>query len=181
MQEKLRELPVELLSLADFPLLRAVEEDLPDLEGNAIKKARYVSRETGHWALSDDTGLEVDALEGRPGVLSARYSGEGATYNSNCLKLLADMAGVPHGLRRADFRTVMCLAKPDGLHCVEGKLGGSIGSAMRGVHGFGYDPVFVLADGRTLAELDLAEKNAVSHRGRALKKMTDLIKYLLQD
>jgi XTP/dITP diphosphohydrolase len=179
-QDKLRALPLAILSLADFPLVGEVIEDQPDLLGNAIKKAVEVSRQVGTWALADDTGLEVDALGGEPGVMSARYSGPGATYRSNCQKLLREMADVPDERRTARFRTVICLRTHDGLHCVEGKVEGAIGREPHGEGGFGYDPVFVLPDGRTLAELDLKEKNQISHRGRALDNMAELLGFLLK-
>jgi XTP/dITP diphosphohydrolase len=179
-QDKLIALPLVILSLADFPMVREVDEDQPDLFGNAIKKAMQVSAESGEWALADDTGLEVDALDGAPGVLSARYSGPGATYESNCLKLIEEMRDVPDGQRKARFRTVMSLRTDHGLFCVEGVLEGTIGRERIGNGGFGYDPVFVLPSGRTLAQLDLTEKNSLSHRGRALERMSELIPYILQ-
>jgi len=180
-QEKLHPLPVVTLSLAEFPFVGEVEEDQPDLYGNAIKKAKEIADRIGEWVLADDTGLEVDALGGAPGVYAARYSGPGATYESNCAKLLAEMERVPDGKRQATFRTVMCLRTLDGLYCVEGTLPGTIGRQRRGTNGFGYDPIFVLPDGRTLAELDLAEKNRISHRGQALDKIADLLAFLLRD
>ncbi len=178
-QDKLRALPLATLSLADFPFVEEVIEDQPDLYGNAIKKATEVSRQTGLWALADDTGLEVDALDGAPGVYAARYSGPGATYESNCRKLLEEMREVPEGKRQARFRTVMSLRTHDGLYCVEGKVEGSIGRERRGDQGFGYDPVFVMPSGRTMAELDLEEKNRISHRGQAVDRIATLIRFLL--
>ncbi len=179
-QEKLKTLPLAILSLADFPFVAEVVEDQPDLYGNAIKKAVEVAAQTGVWALADDTGLEVDALDGAPGVYAARYSGPGATYDSNCQKLLAEMRDVPDGKRSAMFRTVACLKTADGLYCVEGSLAGTIGREKRGALGFGYDPVFVLPSGKTLAEIDLAEKNQISHRGMALQRIERLLEFLLQ-
>jgi len=178
-QEKLSPLPLALQSLADFLFVQKVIEDQPDLLGNAVKKVTAIAQATGLWALADDTGLEVDALYGAPGVLSARYSGPGATYQSNCDKLLHDMAAVPDGQRQARFRCVLCLKTDDGLFCVEGKVEGCIGRAPRGSGGFGYDPIFVLSSGRTLAELSLAEKNTISHRAQALDKMAALLRWLL--
>ena len=178
-QDKLRALPLATLSLADFPLVDDVVEDQPDLYGNAIKKATEISHHTGLWVLSDDTGLEVEALGGAPGVFSARYSGPGATYESNCRKLLGEMKDVPDGRRQAQFRTVLCLRTSDGLYCVEGAVEGTIGRERRGANGFGYDPVFVLPSGLTMAEIDLAEKNQISHRGRALERMARLLRFLL--
>ncbi len=178
-QEKLSGYPVELLSLADFSSLSPTVEDQPDLLGNAIKKAREAAHGTGLWALADDTGLEVDALNGAPGVYSARYAGEKATYADNCKKLLREMTNVPDGKRHARFRAVICLASEDGTYCTEGRLDGHINRAARGSKGFGYDPVFELADGRTLAELDMNEKNRLSHRGLAVEKMMKLVGFLL--
>lgn len=180
-QEKLGNLPLKLLSLADFPSLCDVVEDQPDLLGNAIKKAVETAHATGLIALADDTGLEVEALSGAPGVFSARYSGPAATYDSNCRKLLADMRSVPEGRRQARFRTVICLRTEDGLYCVEGTLQGTIGTEKRGTHGFGYDPIFVLPDGRTLAELELPEKNRISHRAQALDEMAKLMTFLFRN
>jgi XTP/dITP diphosphohydrolase len=179
-QEKLRALPLAVLSLADFPFVEEVIEDQPDLYGNAIKKANQVAQQTGLWALADDTGLEVDALDGAPGVYSARYSGPGATYESNCVKLISEMEGIPAEKRQAQFRTVICLKTPDSLFCVEGKVEGNIGRERRGTKGFGYDPVFVLPSGRTMAEIDLEEKNRISHRGQAVEKMEKLLRFLLE-
>jgi XTP/dITP diphosphohydrolase len=180
-QEKLSGLPIRLLSLADFPSLSEVEEDQPDLLGNAIKKAVEISRATGFLTLADDTGLEVEALDGAPGVMSARYSGPGATYDSNCQELLHALQDVPEPMRQACFRTVICLRTIDGLYCVEGVLDGTIALEKRGGQGFGYDSVFVLQDGRTLAELELREKNRVSHRARALEKLTKLMTVLFRN
>lgn len=180
-QEKLHPLPVVILSLADFPFVEKVVEDRPDLYGNAIKKATEVATQVEEWVLADDTGLEVNALDGAPGVYAARYSGLGATYESNCAKLLSEMKDVPDAQRQARFRTVICLRTYDGLFCVEGVLEGMIGRERRGTNGFGYDPIFVLPNGRTLAELGLAEKNTLSHRGKALEKMVDLLGFLLKD
>ncbi|HXT00617.1 MAG TPA: non-canonical purine NTP pyrophosphatase [Elusimicrobiota bacterium] len=150
--------------------LPEVVEDRPTLEGNAEKKAVETALASGAWALADDTGLEVAALNGAPGVISARWAGPGCTYADNCAKLLREMNGVPAAKRGAAFRTVMALSDPSGkTERVEGRLDGEIAEAPRGSEGFGYDPVFLLPDGRTLAELGPDEKNALSHRGRALR------------
>lgn len=149
-----------------------VEETGATLEENARLKARALLEQTGLAAVSDDTGLEVDALGGGPGVLSARYAGEGATYADNVAKLLADMSATGSDGRRARFRTVALVCFPDGSEVVaEGTVEGRIAPAGRGEGGFGYDPVFEPdgAGGRTFAELDPAEKNALSHRGRAFR------------
>ncbi len=143
-----------------------VDETEDTLAGNALLKARAVVAATGHAAIADDTGLEVDALGGAPGVTTARYAGEDATYDENVDKLLADMRGVED--RRARFRTAVALVTPAGEELVvEGVLEGTITTERRGTGGFGYDPIFEV-DGRTLAEIDPEHKNQISHRARAL-------------
>jgi XTP/dITP diphosphohydrolase len=172
MRGVLSELGVELLARPDD--VGEVEEDESTLEGNALLKARALVSATGLPAIADDTGLFVDALDGRPGVYSARYAGEGATYEENVAKLLDEMADVPAGRRGATFRTVIAVAYPSGeSRCVEGVLHGSIAFAPRGVNGFGYDPVFEPTSGgaRTLAQYSALEKNASSHRARALRAL----------
>lgn len=158
-----------LLSMRDLPDLPEVVEDGETLEANACKKAITLARATGLWALADDTGLEVSALGGEPGVYSARYAGENVSYAANNAKLLHKLAGQAD--RRACFRSVIALADPGGnCRTVEGRCEGRIAEATRGANGFGYDPVFV-PDGftRTFAELEPEEKNRVSHRGNALR------------
>jgi XTP/dITP diphosphohydrolase len=151
-----------------------VEETADTLEGNARLKAVAVMEATGDLAVADDTGLEVDALGGRPGVYAARYAGPGATYDDNVAKLLDELAGVDPGQRTARFRTVAVALFPDGREIVaEGAVSGVIARSPRGGEGFGYDPLFVPdgGDGRTFAEMTQAEKAAVSHRGRALRAL----------
>ncbi|MFW6157418.1 MAG: RdgB/HAM1 family non-canonical purine NTP pyrophosphatase, partial [Balneolaceae bacterium] len=174
LQQTLSDLGIELLSALDFDELNEVEEDRVTLEGNALKKAAYVHRQTGLPALADDTGLEVEALGGRPGVYSARYAGEGATYDDNVDKLLEELSGVEATSRGARFRTVVAFVTEEGEHTFEGVCPGSIISERRGGGGFGYDPVF-LPEGfeRTFAQLEPAEKNRISHRGRAISKFYD--------
>jgi XTP/dITP diphosphohydrolase len=147
-----------------------VVEDGETLEDNARLKARAIAAAAAEPAVADDTGLEVDALDGAPGVYSARYSGEGATYASNVAALLAALSA-GGGDRRAQFRTVALVAWPDGTEvAAEGSVTGTISTEPRGIGGFGYDPVFIPdgGDGRTFAELTPAEKHSVSHRSRAL-------------
>jgi len=170
---------VECATLDAFPGVPEVVEDRQTIEGNAEKKAVETARACGTWALADDTGLEVAALGGAPGVISARWAGPGCTYADNCAKLLREMSDVPDGRRGAAFRTVLALAAPDGrVERVEGRLDGAVARAPRGAGGFGYDPVFVLPDGRTLAELSADEKNALGHRGRALRAILPRLRAL---
>jgi XTP/dITP diphosphohydrolase len=154
---------------ADVP---EVVEDADTLEGNARLKATAIVAATGRPALADDTGLEVVALDGAPGIYAARFAGEDATYAENRAKLLAALDGAAD--RRARFRTVALVAWPDGTETIaEGVCDGAIAEAERGGRGFGYDPVFVPADGdgRTFAEMSDDEKNALSHRARALRNL----------
>jgi XTP/dITP diphosphohydrolase len=153
-----------------------VDETGETLEDNARLKARALAQATGEAAVADDTGLEVAALGGAPGVYSARYAGEGASYADNVAKLLEALAGEAD--RRARFRTVALVAWPDGREIVtSGEVEGSIALAPRGAAGFGYDPVFVPwgGDGRTFAEMSLKEKEAVSHRGRAFRTLAAVL------
>ncbi len=179
----LAEMPMTFLSLTDFPKLPEVVEDGKTCQENAVKKAQETAVGTGHWALADDTGLEVDALDGRPGVYAARYAGEGATYADNCEKLLEELQQIPAGQRGARFHTVMVLSDPDGqTETVEGELLGQIAEQFYGSDGFGYDPVFYVPQAKkTLAEMTLDEKNKLSHRGQALILAKDLLKRRLED
>ena len=174
-------LPVDVLSSADFPSLPDVVEDGDTLEANAIKKAREVADATRLPALADDTGLEVDALGGAPGVYSARYAGPEGDYARNNEKLLTELAGLPAAQRTARFRCVVALALPSGeTRVVEGRTEGVIIEAPRGDGGFGYDPLFLPAGReRTYAEMAPAEKNAESHRGKAVSAAVGLIRELL--
>jgi XTP/dITP diphosphohydrolase len=159
-----------------------VVEDADTLVGNARLKAIAICEATGLAALADDTGLEVDALGGEPGVYSARYAGEDATYSHNVAKVLSDLERVGarrEADRRARFRTVVLVHQPDGSETVaEGVVEGHITFAPRGDNGFGYDPVFVPddANGRTFAELTALEKHAISHRGRALRALAEALR-----
>lgn len=168
---------IEWLTYRDtsFPDVNEVGETL---EENAVLKATAVARETGLPALAEDTGLEVEALGGAPGVRSARFAGEGKDYRANNEKLLELLRGIRD--RRARFRTVVVLAFPDGRTWMrEGTLEGTIAEAPRGKGGFGYDPLFVPeGDHRTLAEMAPEEKNAISHRRRALEAIRPLLRDL---
>ncbi len=151
-----------------------VDETEVTLEGNALLKARALVNATGHAAVADDTGLFVDALDGQPGVRSARYAGEGAGDQANLDKVLAELVQTGDVARRARFCTVIAVAYPDGTAiCVDGVLEGSISHEQRGSGGFGYDSIFLPDDtpGRSLAQLSADEKNEVSHRARALRAL----------
>lgn len=165
--------PVEYLSLADFDNLELPPETGSSLEANAEQKAVFASKATGFTALSDDTGLEVDALNGRPGVYTARYAGEHADADDNNRKLLAELDGTLLPQRTARFRTVACLATPHGgVQTFEGKLEGFISFEYRGENGFGYDPLFLVGNTqKTLAEMTEDQKNKISHRAQAFGKM----------
>jgi XTP/dITP diphosphohydrolase len=148
---------------------RDVEETGASLQENALIKARVVVDSTGLPVVADDTGLEVDALNGAPGVHTARFAGEGARYEDNVAKLIEVMDGQPE--RTARFRTVVALVFPDGVEVVaDGSVEGRITETPRGTGGFGYDPVFEV-DGKTLAEMTAKEKNTLSHRARALRAL----------
>lgn len=178
----LSELPVQILSFHDFPDMPDVAEDGATLTENAIKKAREVASFTGLPSLADDTGLEVDALGGSPGVRSARFAGEPPNWEDNNRKLLSDLNGIEGSARAAAFRCVVALAMhgEDKVRTVEGVTRGVILKAPRGQGGFGYDPLF-LPDGHdlTYAEMPSDEKNAVSHRGKAIKSARALLAELL--
>jgi len=161
---------LELLAASDIEGLPEVEEDGDTFEANAIKKAATMARESGLWTLADDSGLEVDALDGEPGVRSARYAGEPADYQANNDKLLRELGDSSN--RRARFRCVIALSDPRGeCRTVSGSCEGSIIDAPRGEAGFGYDPLFV-PEGYdvTFAEMDAESKNRISHRGKALER-----------
>lgn len=158
----------EIVRGLDWP---DVEETGATLEENALLKARSVVEATGLPVLADDTGLEVTALDGAPGVHTARFAGEGARYEDNVAKLVEVLAG--HDDRSARFRTVVALAFPDGVEVVaEGVLDGIIAQRPKGHGGFGYDPVFEV-EGRTLAEMGVEEKNSLSHRARAIYALAE--------
>ncbi|MDX1636883.1 MAG: RdgB/HAM1 family non-canonical purine NTP pyrophosphatase [Balneolaceae bacterium] len=182
LRQTLADLDVMLVSALDFDELGEVAEDKLTLSGNALKKARYAFERTGLPALADDTGLEVDALDGRPGVFSARYAGEDATYEENTDKLLAELAEVDEIDRLAQFRTVVAFVDENGEeHLFEGICRGKILRERRGSKGFGYDPVFQ-PEGfdQTFAELDSEQKNRISHRGRAIRKFHDWLETVLR-
>jgi XTP/dITP diphosphohydrolase len=174
----LKGLSVNIIPLSDFKGIPEVVEDGETLEENAIKKARTIAKKTKHWALADDSGLEVPYLNNEPGVYSARWAGPHCSYVDNNFKLLKHLEGVPKAQRSARFRTVIALSDPAGRTVtVEGKIEGLIADKLRGKNGFGYDPLFLVKSfKKTLAELSEGRKNKISHRALALKKAKKLIK-----
>jgi XTP/dITP diphosphohydrolase len=160
---------VSILSAGDLGV-ELPEETGTTFEENAILKASAVAKQIGRLAIADDSGLEVDALDGAPGVYSARYAGPEADDERNRLKLLDALAGLDHPQRTARFRCVIAIAfSPDDIVTTNGSCEGHITTSERGSGGFGYDPLFEVAGGKTMAELDPEEKNDVSHRGHAMR------------
>ena len=168
----------EILSLTDIGCNDDIPETAPNIEGNALMKARYVKEHYGLDCFSDDTGLEIDALDGRPGVHSARYGGVAHDSERNIDRVLSELADVPAAERTARFRTAIVLLHGDDVHTFEGKVEGHILTERHGTGGFGYDSIFcpIEGDGRTFAQMSGEEKNAISHRGRATAQ---LVAYLL--
>ncbi|MCK8825341.1 XTP/dITP diphosphatase [Fuchsiella alkaliacetigena] len=176
--ELLAELEVEVITPAQIGGIPEVVEDGETLEENAVKKASEVHEATGLATIADDTGLLVDALDGRPGVYSARYAGEDASYEDNNSKLLEELAGLPKSERSAKFQTIIALVDLKGkAHIIEGTCKGHIALEPLGENGFGYDPIFIPKGyKKTFAQLTPQEKNEVSHRGKALLKIKNYIK-----
>ncbi len=186
--DKLREIksilqgiPIRIQSLLDHPSIPPILEDGSTLLANALKKAKVVLEATGMWTIADDTGLFVEELDGIPGVQSARYAGENATYEQNRLKLLAALDNVPWERRRASFLCYIVLAiSQNNIEVFKGKVDGYITEREIGTGGFGYDPVFMLPDtGKTFAELLSQDKNTVSHRAIALSKLRSRLREIL--
>jgi XTP/dITP diphosphohydrolase len=173
----LDDLPVQLITISGYPGLVMPDEDCPDFAGNAAKKAEAVSAYTGKIALADDSGLEVEALEGRPGVYSSRYAGREGDYAANNRLLLKELGSLSLKERKARFVTVIAITVPgDQTYIVEGTCPGFITEEIRGDGGFGYDPLFLYEPaGLTFAEMTAEEKNKVSHRARAMQKARELL------
>ncbi|MBN1621583.1 MAG: XTP/dITP diphosphatase [Endomicrobiales bacterium] len=171
---------IKVLSLSDFKKIPEVVEDGSTLEENAVKKARVIALRLKRWTLADDTGLEVSYLNGAPGVYSARFAGPGCSYEDNNKKLLELLEGLPAEKRKAKFRCVIALSDPKGkARTAEGSVTGVIAERTRGRNGFGYDPLFFIPRyKKTFAELDSGTKNRISHRGKALKKASKIVKKL---
>jgi XTP/dITP diphosphohydrolase len=176
--------PVEITFPAQEGLALEVDESGETFEENARIKALAYARESGLLTLADDSGLEVEALGGAPGVSSARYAGPGASDVERYRKLLSVLAAVPAGQRSARFRCVVAIAQPDGtLHTADGTCEGEIGFAPRGDHGFGYDPIFIVVGygGQTMAELLPEVKNEISHRARAVAAIWPALARVISD
>jgi len=182
LKDILSDLDVEILSLQDFPEIGEIIEDGATFEENAVKKAKAVCEATGLTAVADDSGLEVDYLDGAPGIYSARFAGESKNDLDNNLKLLSMLEDVPDEKRTARFRCVIAISTPCGeLYTAEGACDGVIGREMKGNKGFGYDPLFYLPEyGQTFAELPPEIKNKISHRGRALAKAKAVLEGLAE-
>ena len=176
LKHSLRGLDVEICSLSEYPDIGEIDETGATLLENSLLKANTVHDLTGLPVIADDTGLEVDALDGAPGVYSARFSGVNATYEDNVNKLLSVMEDVPDDMRSARFRTVISFVDETQKLWTEGFIEGRITENARGNMGFGYDPVFYVPRlKKTFAELSTAEKNKISHRGLALQKLRKIL------
>jgi XTP/dITP diphosphohydrolase len=182
LQEALSEFTVKILSLNDFPFIGEIEEVGQTLLENSMIKAKTVHNLTQLPVIADDTGLEVEALNGAPGIYSARYAGEDVTYEDNVNKLLAEMENIPLENRKAQFRTVISFVDKDRELWTEGTIKGIIGESAKGKNGFGYDPVFFVPElEKTFSELSIGEKNRISHRGLAMKKFRILLREYISD
>lgn len=177
MRDLFADVVCEWTSLAAYPHVQSPEETGATFEANARLKATAVACSTGEWALADDSGLCVDALNGAPGIYSARYAGAAGDAAANIAKLIAVLRGVSASQRTAAFVCVLALCRPTGeTFCAEGRVHGMVIDTPRGAGGFGYDPIFLLpALGRTMAELTPAEKHRVSHRARAAEGMKQVL------
>lgn len=176
-REILGELPVEILSMKDVGIKADIVENGNTFEENALIKAKEVCKLAGEMVLADDSGLEIDYLNGEPGIYSARYMGEDTSYHIKNLNLIDRLEGVPDEKRTARFVCAIAAAFPDGRSfVVRGTIEGIIGYEERGTNGFGYDPIFYLPErGVSTAEIPPEEKNSISHRGNALRKMKELL------
>ena len=172
----LGEFPIDLLTLEEFPEIGEIIEDGNSLQENALIKARAVFKQTHLPSWGDDTGLEVDALDGEPGIYSSRYAGESCSYSDNVNKLIKNMQSLPEKQRTARFKTVTAFVCENLELVSEGVVEGLIAIAPKGVGGFGYDPVFYIPEkGKTYSEMNMKEKNQTSHRGKAINNMIILL------
>ncbi|MCA6072290.1 MAG: XTP/dITP diphosphatase [Endomicrobium sp.] len=179
-KEILKDLNIKIAPMISFDKYPKTIEDGKTLEENAAKKAREAAEFFKQWTIADDSGLEVDYLNGAPGVYSARYAGEGCSYDDTNKKLLADLNGVAEEKRTAKFRTVIAISSPEGkIYFTEGKIFGTISLRVAGTSGFGYDPIFYVPEyGKTFSELGSEVKNSISHRAKALQKAKEVLKRL---
>jgi XTP/dITP diphosphohydrolase len=179
----LGDLPLAVTFLTEFGITEDVEENEDTFEGNAILKARTYATMSGLWTWADDSGLEIDVLDGRPGVYSARYAGPGATDRDKYERVLAELAPFPATSWTARFRCVVAIATPQGkVNTRSGTVEGMITDRPRGEHGFGYDPIFYLpAFGKTMAELHPGVKNNISHRAEAAALAKELLAKMLRE
>ena len=176
LQISLKGMNIEVISLFDFPEIGDIEETGTTLLENSLLKSRLVFRKTGIPTIADDTGLEVDFLNGAPGVYSARYAGNNVSYKDNVNKLLIELNGIPSEKRTARFRTVITFVDENQELSTEGHIDDVISESIKGAGGFGYDPIFFVPHlGKTFAELSSIEKNKISHRGIALQKLRKIL------
>ena len=176
MSKILKNYPIDILSLGNFPDIKEIIEDGSTLKENALIKAKTIHSKTGLYAWADDTGLEVDALNGEPGIYSARYAGENCNYIDNVNKLLKNMKNIPNNLRTAQFRTCVAFVGKNLELVAYGAVKGLITKKMKGLGGFGYDPVFyVPIKNKTYSEMKMKEKNQISHRAKAINNMLVLL------
>ena len=176
LQISLKGMNIEVISLFDFPEIGDIEETGTTLLENSLLKSRLVFTKTGIPTIADDTGLEVDFLNGAPGVYSARYAGNNVSYKDNVNKLLIELNGIPSEKRTARFRTVITFVDENQELSTEGHIDGVISESIKGAGGFGYDPIFFVPHlGKTFAELSSIEKNKISHRGIALQKLRKIL------
>ena len=177
LQESLSDYNIKILTLSDFPEIKEIIEDGNTLEENAFIKSRTVFNLTKIPTISDDTGLEVDALKGAPGIYSARYAGPNASYNDNVSKMLKELKGIDQKYRTATFKTVVTFISKDLELVSEGSVKGFITEKPYGNSGFGYDPIFyVLEKNKTFSEMNINEKKQCSHRGKAIANLKQLFK-----
>jgi XTP/dITP diphosphohydrolase len=179
-KEILKDLNIKIVPMTSFDKYPKTIEDGKTLEENAAKKAMEAAEFFKQWTIADDSGLEVDYLNGAPGVYSARYAGEGCSYDDTNKKLLADLNGVAEEERTAKFRTVIAISSPEGkIYFTEGKIFGTISLRVAGTSGFGYDPIFYVPEyGKTFSEIGFEVKNSISHRAKALQKAKEILKRL---
>jgi XTP/dITP diphosphohydrolase len=175
-------LGIEIIPLSNYPDYPQTLEDGKTLEENAVKKALEAARYFNKWAIADDSGLEVDYLNGEPGVYSARYAGDECCYEKNNDKLLKQLSGVPKEKRKACFRCVIAIVSPQGeVKTAQGKICGTITDTKAGSDGFGYDPIFFIEEfGKTFAQLLPSQKNKISHRAIALENAKEIIENIIR-